>query len=135
MALKALPLPAAFDEAVKSIRSIIREKRKQKRNYEQDLYILYKLACVRSFMLDYAPILKQPGYNVMLCIPGKLLFNLEMNYKILGINKLELLTKTDKEMMQKEWGDPNDHITMNELYSEMWNRVEKKLAENEEKRL
>ena len=52
MALKELPLPAAFDESAKAIRSIIRDKKKQNISFDDELKFLYKLACVRSFMLD-----------------------------------------------------------------------------------
>ena len=127
MALKELPLPAAFDESAKAIRSIIRDKKKQNISFDDELKFLYKLACVRSFMLDYAQRLKQPGYNVMVNIPGGLLFDLEMDYQKIGIEELNLLTKTDKSLMIEKWGIPNNNSSMNKLYNELWEKEENRL--------
>ena len=135
LAMKELPLPGAFNEAAKPIRAIIREMKKNKEDYAIMLVNLYKLACVRSFMIDYAPILKQPGFNVMLTIPGGMLFRLETKYCDIGIDKLNLLTATDKKIIIENWGTSEKHITMNELYSEIWEKAELKMAKKENGRI
>ena len=92
-----------------------------------ELAFLYKLACVRSFMLDYALRLQQPGYNVMLNIPGGFLFSLEIDYQTIGIEELSLLTKTDKSLMIENWGIPHNNTTMNKLYYSIWEKEESDL--------
>ncbi len=116
LAIQQLPLPAAFDEAAKALRALIREKKNVKNDYIEYIEQLYKLACIRSFMLDYAPILKMPGYNVMLSIPGGYLFGLQIDYNKIGVEKLALLTKTDKKMIVEKWGEAEQQKTMNEVY-------------------
>jgi len=135
LALKNLPLPAAFSEAAKAIRTSIRELKKHKEDYSEMLTKLYKLACVRSFMLDYAPLLKQPGFNVMLSIPGGALFNLRTEYNEIGIEKLELLTMTDRKMIIECWGSTNANYTMNELYSDIWEKAEEAMCKKENRRI
>jgi hypothetical protein len=134
LAMENLPLPAAFNEAAKAIRALIRESKDEDKVCIEYLNQLYKLACIRSFMLDYAPILKMPGYNVMLSIPGGYLFKLKMDYIEIGLDKLDLLTKTDKKMIFEKWGEVKNHRTMNEMYKELWDRAEIEMANKEKKR-
>ena len=73
MALKNLPLPAAFREAAVATRALIREKRKQKKEYRDELALLYWLAAIDSFSIPYSTYLQQPGYNVIESIPGSVI--------------------------------------------------------------
>lgn len=130
--LENLPFPAAFREIAKGLRTIIRNKKQQKIAYDKELLFLYKIACVESFMIPYAENLKQPGYNVMIHVPGKILFDLETDYNILGTDKLALLTKTDIKLMHSLWGVPKKHSTMHEVYYELWKDTEDKLIEKED---
>lgn len=134
LALKSLPLPAAFREAAKALRTLIRESKKIDEDYSTYIEQLYKIACIRSFMLDYAPVLKMPGYNVMLSIPGGLLFSLKLDYYIIGVEKLELLNATDRKMMVEKWGDAKEQKTMNEVYRNIWDRAEDKMTAEENNR-
>lgn len=130
--LENLPFPAAFREIAKGLRTIIRNKKQQNIAYDKELSFLYKIACVESFMIPYAGNLKQPGYNVMINVPGKTLFGLETNYNVLGTDKLSLLTKTDIKLMHFLWGVPKKHITMHEIYYELWKDTEDKLIQKED---
>jgi hypothetical protein len=127
IALENLPLPGAFREAAVAIRTIISEKRKNKKNYEEDLNFLYWLAAVRSFMLDYAPKLNEPGFNVIESIPGKRIKSLPFSYNELGYKKLELLNKTDCKWLVELWGEPQSHSTLNDLHADVWDEYERKL--------
>lgn len=127
LALNNLPLPAAFREAAIAIRAIIRSKRKVNEDFEDELTLLYWLAAIRSFMLDYAPRLEEPGYNVIESIPAKRMRSLNYDYSELGYNKLSLLNKTDVKWLTKAWGEPTTHRTLNDIHRELWDEYETRL--------
>ncbi|GEP43089.1 hypothetical protein BGE01nite_23800 [Brevifollis gellanilyticus] len=86
--------------------------------------MLYDLAAYESFMLDYSPRLRQPGYNVMESIPGNVITALEYSYARLGYKKLRLLNKTDVKWLVEAWGEPQKHTTLNALHKAVWDRFE-----------
>ena len=110
-------------------RAVIRAKRKSKEPIGEELSFLYWLAALRSFMLDYAPILQEPGFNVFEAMPGRRLGSLQFSYAELGYRELTLLNKTDVKWLVSEWGEPSSHTTMNTLYRDLWDRYERALAE------
>lgn len=132
-ALEHLPLPHAFNEAAVAARALIRGKRKAARPFEEELSLLYWLAAVRSFMLDYAPRLKEPGFNVMESIPGRQVCTLPFTYKDLGYRELVLLKKTDWKWMVEVWGEPRSHTTLNAIHRRVWDTHETKLIEARER--
>lgn len=136
IALDNLPLPAAFKEAILALRAVIRAKRKQKEDYAKEMEILYWLAVVRSFMLDYAPRLQQPGFNVFESIPAECIQVLPFSYQQIGYAKLALLNKTDCKWLVEAWGEPQTHTTLHTLHQPVWDEYETKLVEkrNEETR-
>ncbi len=93
LAIENLPLPASFREAAIATRALIRDKRKQKIEYDEELALLYWLAAINSFSTPYSEVLKEPGYNVVESVPRKKLKGLPFSYKSLGYNKLELLLR------------------------------------------
>jgi hypothetical protein len=88
---------------------------------------LYELAAYESMMLEYAPRLQQPGYNVMESIPGKLITGLEFSYNTLGYQELRLLNKTDIKWFVESWGEPSHHSTLNAMHKLTWDRFEDSL--------
>jgi hypothetical protein len=46
LAIENLPLPASFREAAIATRALIRDKRKQKAEYDEELVLLYWLAAI-----------------------------------------------------------------------------------------
>ena len=128
MALDHLPLPAAFRNAAVSARTLIRMRKKSKETFEQELTLLYWLAAIRSFMLDYAPRLKEPGFNVVESIPGRYLCSLPYTYSELGFRELPLLNKTDVKWLTEAWGEPTSHTTLNAMYRPVWEENESKLV-------
>ena len=128
LALAHLPLPAAFREAAIAIRALIRAKRRDGEAYEQDLSLLYRVAALRSFMIDYAPNLLEPGFNVVQAIPGNRLEQLTYSYNELGYRHLSLLNKTDIEWLTQAWGEPQQHTTLHVLHKDLWDEYETKLA-------
>jgi hypothetical protein len=131
LALQNLPLPAAFREACLALRQKIREKRKVKLRYHLELETLYHLAVIESFSIDYAPRLKQPGYNIMSIVPGGSLSSIPYKYQDIGFDKLRLLNKTDKKWLVEIWGHPNTHTTLHQEYKELWHRYEDCLIEED----
>ena len=129
LALENLPLPAAFREAAVAVRTLIRAKRKAKAPFDEELALLYWLAALRSFMLDYAPRLREPGFNVVEAIPGQRLRSLRYKYSELGYRDLSLLNKTDVKWLTAAWGEPANHSTLNALCKEVWDEYETKLIE------
>ena len=127
LALRNLPLPAAFKNAAVATRALIREKRKTKENYEKELWLLYWLAAINSFPIPYSTVLEEPGYNVLQSIPGKKIASLSFTYQELGFDKLELLNKTDVKWLIELWGEPASHGILHELHIDIWKHYENKL--------
>lgn len=127
LALKNLPLPAAFSEAAVAVRALIRAKRKVSEPYDEELSLLYWLAALRSFMVDYAPRLREPGFNVVEAIPGQRLRSLRYKYSQLGYRELSLLNKTDVKWLTAAWGEPSSHSTLHSLCKDLWDEYETKL--------
>jgi hypothetical protein len=117
IALNNLPLPGAFREATIATRAIIRAKRKANEEFEDELTLLYWLAAIRSLLLDYAPRLEEPGYNVIESIPAERLRSLQYDYSQLGYEKLTLLSKTDVKWLTEFWGEPTSHKTLNSIHT------------------
>lgn len=134
LAIENLPLPASFREAAIATRALIRDKRKQKIEYEEELALLYWLAAINSFSIPYSEVLKEPGYNVIESVPGKKLKGLPFSYKSLGYNKLELLNKTDIKWLSELWGEPEDHTTLHKMHNDVWREYEGKLKAKRTKR-
>lgn len=124
IAMKVLPLPAAFHEAAISVRAMIRDAKKDKRSTGRQLELLYWLAAVSSFSVPYAERSRQPGFNVMEVGSGAEIAALPFNYDSLGYEKLDLLTATDKHAIAVAWGEPGNHSTLNELHRDAWERYE-----------
>ena len=133
LALDNLPLPASFKEAAIATRAIIREKRKSKEIYDDELALLYWLAAINSFSIPYSEVLKEPGYNVMESIPGKMLNSLAFSYNELGYQKLKLLNKTDIKWIISCWGEPDSHTTLHNLHIDIWKEYENKLKAKRDK--
>jgi hypothetical protein len=137
-AIDNLPLPAAFREAAIATRALIRQHRKEKSCYEDELCLLYWLAAVNSLSETYSEKLGEPGFNIMQSIPGKVVKRLSFSYAELGYEKLGLLTRTDTKWLVAEWGEPRKHRTLNDLHRAVWEEYESKVIarrEGDQKRL
>lgn len=133
VALNNLPLPAAFREAMIAIRTMIRSKRKDKEKYDDELAMLYWLAAIDSFSLEYSENLKEPGFNVLSLVPGEKLKTLKFEYNTLGYKYLRLLQKTDVKWLVENWQEPESHNTLYEFHKELWFRYEALLKEKRKK--
>jgi hypothetical protein len=133
-ALKNLPYPAAFREAMIALRVITKNKIKTNADINDEEYkFLYRIGVVNSMCIPYSYTLEQPGFNVMERIPGALLFSLPIPYKEIGYEKIPLFNKTDCKMFIKLWGIPETHFSMNEYYNSIWKKYEKILVEDQKK--
>jgi len=79
--------------------------------------------------LPYADRLKEPGYNVIESIPGRLLRSLPIDYRQLGYNELRLLNKTDKKWLVEAYGEADAHTTLNRIHRRLWDEYEEKLLQ------
>jgi len=127
LALENMPLPASFREAAIATRVLIREKRKEKESYDEQLYLLYWLAAIDSFSIPYSEKLQEPGYNIIESIPGDKLKTLPFTYKSLGYTDLTLLNKKDVKWLIEAWGKPDSHSTLYKLHLDVWEEYEDKL--------
>jgi hypothetical protein len=132
LALENLPLPAAFREAMIATRALIRERSENNQKYEDELALLYWLAAIDSFSVQYSEVLDEPGYNVIESIPGKILKGLPFSYDELGYEELKLVNNTDKKWIKQAWGEPSGHSTLHELHKDVWQKYENKLKEERE---
>ena len=135
MAINNLPLPAAFREAAVALRTLIRQKRKLKESFNDELSFLYWFAAIDSFSIPYSSYLQQQGYNVIESIPGKVIKTLPFSYFELGYKKLKLLNKTDVKWCVEVWGEPQVHTTLHEIHKDIWQKYEKKLPAKQKKKL
>lgn len=132
LAMENLPLPGAFKEAAIATRTLIRQKRKARDKYLEELELLYWLAAIDSFSIPYSKHLKQPGFNVMQSVPGEVIQGMDVRYSKLGYEKLNLLNKTDIKWLVESWGEPKSHATMHKLYKSVWQKYEKELPAKQE---
>lgn len=127
IALDNIPLPGAFQSAALVLRSLIREKRKAKSCFQVELSVLYWLAAIKSLCVPYSEVLQEPGFNVFSSIPGKVIRGIVINYNDIGYEKLDLLTKTDVNLLIECFGESTNHTTLNIIYSSMWRKYELEL--------
>lgn len=120
LAIDNLPLPGAFSEAAVAVRSIIREKRKRKDDYQEELALLYWLAAIASFSVPYSTLLSEPGFNILVTIPKDIVKELPFTYTELGYRHLSLLNKTDAKWLVAAWGEPTMHTTLYALHQDTW---------------
>lgn len=132
LALDNLPLPGAFREAAVAVRALVRAKKKLRININDELTLLYWLAAVNSFSVPYSENLKEPGYNVMQTIPGKIIRTLSFTYRELGHEHLTLLSKTDVKCIEEAWGVPSSHSTLHKMHIALWREFEERLRLNRE---
>ena len=125
LAIDNLPLPGAFREAAIATRALIRERRKLKEPYEDQLTLLYWLAAIDSFSVPYSEKLQTPGYNIVEAVPGSELKSLPFTYAELGYKKLGLLNKTDVKWLVESWSEPRAHTTLHVLHHDVWEKYER----------
>lgn len=129
IAIDNLPLPAAFREGAVATRSLIREKRKDKESYADQLALLYWLAAINSFLVPYSEKLQGSGYNILGAIPAQTLKSLSFTYSELGYRQLALLNKTDIKCLIELWGEPESHSTLLDKHRAVWDEYEAKCVE------
>ena len=128
-----LPLPGAFKQAAIALRAIIRSKRKEKIDYNDELTMMYWLAAVDSFSIPDSRVCKEPGFNVIESIPGSIIRELPFEYKTLGYTKLPLLNQSDIKWLTEMWGKPKRNSTLHALHKDVWKQYEIKLVERRER--
>jgi hypothetical protein len=131
MALKNLPLPAAFREAGKALRQIIRAHRAASTRVEEPLTMLYSLAAAESFVSASAYIeeLLEPAFNAIEMLSENDWRSLRFDYNQLGYQCLPLLNKADRKWIVDAWGEPEKHTSLRALYAEVWSAAVRALTD------
>ena len=127
VAVKQMPLPAAFSEACVALRGLIRAARKDGIDYASELTQLHWFASIWSFHLPYSARLSTPGFNVFESIPFSVFMErMNVTWNVVGYEHLELLNKTDCKWMVEAWGEPEKHCSLNAEYNHIWVEYELK---------
>jgi len=133
------PYPAGFREAAIALRTLIRQRRKEKRDYEDLLRELYKVCAQENLLLGdlYVEDIVGPGFNVAESIPRSAWEALDMPYEEIGYNEIPLLNKTDKKWFVDAWGMPKQHRSSQTFHSNFWRTavLKYKAKEREEDRI
>lgn len=124
LSIKNLPLPAAFKESAIATRALIKEKRKNNEEQQEELELLYWLSAINSFHKPYSHKAETPGYNIIKMITFDKIKILNFSYKNLGYKYLDLLNKTDIRWIVESWGEPENHTTLNDIHIQLWERYE-----------
>lgn len=114
-ALDYLPLPAAFREAAKGLRALVRDQKREDEPCEAPLRRLYRLACVHDLAMG-ADVLSNKR------LPGELWQDVEFPYEAIGHEKLDLLGTRDRQRMEKLWGEPDRHRNVGDVLPEVRER-------------
>ena len=123
-ALSDCPFPAAFNEAAVATRAVVRQKRKLKEDYEEELKFLYWLGTTHQLAYGYSHRLEQPSFNVVETVGTKALAELKPDYSQLGYLNFELFNKTDGKWFEEAWGSPESHGNSFHFYREQWYKWE-----------
>jgi hypothetical protein len=107
MALRHLPLPAAFREASIALRAMIRSKRKAKLPYDEELRQLHRLGAMASL----AP------YDDLEMTPYTEVERIDLRPETIGWN--EIVGTMDAKWMAEAWSEPKQHTTAKALYPEV----------------
>tara|TARA_R110002049_G_scaffold2750_3_gene21822 strand:- start:9453 stop:10742 length:1290 start_codon:yes stop_codon:yes gene_type:complete len=125
MALRWQPTPS-LHEAIGAIRALVREKRKARDDYADELFFLYALAAVNSFTPPRAEKRHYPGTNIRDTIPRVVFGELMIDYNAIGYEKLKLLNLSDIRLITTEWGEPSRHSTLYEYENHVWKEWEER---------
>ena len=79
--------------------------------------------------MAYSERLAEPGFNVLQAMPGSVVTGLEFSYRMLGHERLALLNKTDRKLIEVAWGFSETHSTLLDMHREVWNEYEGKLLQ------
>ena len=107
MAMRHLPLPAAFREASIALRAMIRAKRKAKLPYEDELRQLHRLGAMSSL----AP------YDDLEMTPYTEFERIDLRPETIGWT--EIVSVTDAKWMAEAWAEPKRHTTAAALYPDV----------------
>ena len=108
------------------MRKIIRDEEALNHPVSELYEILYSVGVLSSLILPESQRLKiETGY-VFEIMPGGSLLKLPMPYKDIGYEKISFFTKGDWKIFNKLWGKPENHMTLNDYYSEIYEFYENK---------
>jgi len=120
-ALKMLPAPRGFSDAIVALRKMYKENPK-----EQYLKKLYELAVIDSFVLEaYSEIAQCTTFNIMEKAYSRIK-TFPIFWNDIGYKEIEL-SKSDIKLMVDLWGEPENHTTFHAKYKDLYKEIELKL--------
>lgn len=117
-----IPLPAAFREIGIALRKLIRERRKEKHDYEDLLQDLYQNAVYENFFetTSWHQVLDMGSACSM---AGSILPDIDCSYDTIGYKNLEALKATDIKWMLEKWGEPSQHTSAKNQNLAAWSKA------------
>lgn len=119
-ALRYLPLPAAFREAAKGLRSIVRQRKQEDEPFEEPLRELYGLACVENLVMTPDPSQGIQVFHLTERLPRELWQDVEFPFEEIGYDELDLLGVRDRKRVRKMWGEPDAQRKVRDVLPEVW---------------
>ena len=105
-----LPVSGAFSEMAVALRKLIRERRKDKKRYNDVLRQLYHAAVWHNFFSDFdALCLMEQADSCRLAT--RFIPRIKCDYNLIGYEHLDMLGVNDVKWIVASWGEPNTHGT------------------------
>jgi DNA polymerase III subunit epsilon len=101
-----------------SVRKRIRAKQKANETYNEELDFLYRLAILDDLVSKCA-LLGLYDYIAMRSLSRSEMAQIQVDYRTIGFDSLRLLNVTDKKLLTEEYGTPQFHASVADLYPEI----------------
>ncbi|HUT88804.1 MAG TPA: hypothetical protein VMY37_04870 [Thermoguttaceae bacterium] len=114
-----IPVPAAFDNIAKAIRTDIRARRKEKVDTADLLAKLYQWAVIADFFtqVDWGKI---SDHGILRSATRPFIKRIQTPYRTIGYANLYLLKKTDVNWLVEAFGEPEAHSTARDANLGLW---------------
>lgn len=130
---KKIPFPAAFREIGIALRKLIREKRKQKQDYDDLLTELYHNAVFDGFFgVTAAQVFNDRKAS---SIAKRYMPKIDCSYDQIGYEKVGTLNVTDIKWIVEKWGEPSRHADPTKHNSSLYAELERELEAEHKKEM
>lgn len=107
--------PSGADAIAKGLRALIRERRKAKQPYKDLLEALYGICVIADFSASLEFEGTQPHYMARFVDINELL-SIRLDFKTMGYQYIESLSKTDAKWLVETFGEPTGHQSFDTLW-------------------
>jgi len=128
-----IPFPGAFGEISIALRKLIREKRKQKQEYDDLLKQLYENSVVGEFFgFSVADVFNE---RTAISIAKRYMPKIDCSYDQIGYEEVGTLNVTDIKWIVEKWGEPSRHADPTEHNSALYKELERELEAEHKKEM